>query len=142
MVVINSVFAGIAFVAVAFGVNLLFISMAKTERKANALHITLAFACLELVGDGLQLAFEVFVRSTLVEYPPVYLAWDSVSVTIAFVFSKVAMLNVSLLWIQIADRTAKGRVTAISNVTKYRKVVMLGVKEQLTQRTGGTAAVP
>jgi hypothetical protein len=91
--------------------------MAKSKRKANALHITLAFACLGLVGDGLQLAFEAYVRSTLVDYRA-YLAWDAVSVTIALFFSTIAMLNVSLLWIEIADRTTKGRATAISNVTK------------------------
>jgi hypothetical protein len=60
------------------------------------------------------------LRSTLVDHRGAYLAWDAVSVTIAFVFTSVAMLNVSLLWIEIADRTSKGRVAAISNVTKYR----------------------
>jgi hypothetical protein len=120
-VVLDSFFAGLGLLTAFYGLFLLARAVSQAEKKGNALHITLACSCAGLLGMVLELSYMAHMRITANERRGFYYEWDALAVTVGFVFTTIALLNVSLLWIEIAERTRKGRGAAIANVKKYRR---------------------
>jgi hypothetical protein len=115
--------------AIAYGIWLLHASMQQfggIKKFGNALQTTLASAVLGITGAVLQFSYELNHVLTGARYHnvlPAYIAWYGIAVTLLFVFSSIASLNVSLLWIEIAQRSSRGSTAKASNVKRYRAVL-------------------
>jgi hypothetical protein len=117
--------------ALAYGAWLVRLSVAQfggINKFGNALQTTLACAQLGILGTVLQLTYEtnhVFTGARYHNVLDVYKAWYAIATTIMFVFTTIAMLNVSLLWIEVVQRAKKGKAAKASNVKRYKVVLFV-----------------
>lgn len=120
---IDTLVAIIAFIASLFCMFLIYKSFNRTKI-GSALQTTLVFSTLACIGLGMELAFEAtsFLssdRDLIVRLKPL----DMLGVVLGFIFASCSMLNVSLLWIDVANTTQRMKAKPIINVQGRNLVI-------------------
>jgi hypothetical protein len=117
-----------------WGVWLVYRDVVRRKKKfGNALHTTLLAAILGCLGCGFGfgLLSQALFLDGLRRYENLYdvlYPMDAAGSSMGFMFSMIALLNISLLWIEVAERVKKGNSRSYGNINKYRIVLIVYCK--------------
>jgi hypothetical protein len=116
----------LSLISLIYGIHLLY---RQGNRKFGSAAQTTAVCATIASFWGMMFFLEILVcyytSSKVCEGTPSFRTFQTCTYCLFFFFITVSTLNISLMWIEVAERSQKMTNQAVLNVTKYRKVLYL-----------------